>query len=145
MNILVLVFTLLINKSEKWTGAARIFFKIFVTYYHRKNHHGKGFYRLLNQIIDHKTQNITPIVVGKIISFILEAQGDFFDENKDIFGYNDKSTRNNILMILAKLGKDDVMQSLLTNQNTSRHVTHATLEHRNIYGQTLITLIGINR
>ena len=52
---------------------------------------------------------------------------------------------NTLLMDLAKAMKDDALRELLTNNRTANYVTHAVLVGKNVLGQTLLTLIEVNR
>ncbi len=52
---------------------------------------------------------------------------------------------NNIMMELAKNMKDDALRELLTNNATANNVTHSVLLTKNVLGQTLLTLIEVNR
>ena len=52
---------------------------------------------------------------------------------------------NNFMMELAKYMKDDALREILTNGITSNYVTHSTLLSTNKLGQTLLTLIEVNR
>ena len=52
---------------------------------------------------------------------------------------------NNLLMELAKCMKDDALREILTNGVTANYVTHSILLSTNKLGQTLLTLIEVNR
>ena len=52
---------------------------------------------------------------------------------------------NNLLMELAKYMKDDALREILTNGMTANYVTHSILLSTNKLGQTLLTLIEVNR
>ena len=52
---------------------------------------------------------------------------------------------NNLLMELAKYMKDDALREILTNGVTANYVTHSILLSTNKLGQTLLTLIEVNR
>ena len=48
-------------------------------------------------------------------------------------------------MELAKYMKDDALREILTNGVTANYVTHSILLSTNKLGQTLLTLIEVNR
>ena len=52
---------------------------------------------------------------------------------------------NNFLMDLAKNMKDDALREILTNHRTANFITHNVLLNKNTIGQTLLTLIEVNR
>ncbi len=52
---------------------------------------------------------------------------------------------NNLLMDLAKEMKDDALREVLTNHKTANYVTHSVLVGKNLVGQTLLTIIEVNR
>ena len=90
----------------------------------------------------------------------------FFQEENNLFGFQNAETKSNILMELAKSAKDDALRELLVNRSTyrfvshlillqymtiylyvyvCRHVTHKILQERNYEGQTLLAIIEVNR
>ena len=93
----------------------------------------------------------------------------FFQEENNLFGFQNTDTKSNILMELAKSAKDDALRELLVNRSTyrfvshlilqymiiydiyvdiyyvCRHVTHKILQERNYEGQTLLAIIEVNR
>ena len=90
----------------------------------------------------------------------------FFQEENNLFGFQNTDTKSNILMELARSAKDDALRELLVNRSTyrfvshlnqemtrhwqdtlcvDRHVTHKILQERNYEGQTLLAIIEVNR
>ena len=88
----------------------------------------------------------------------------FFQEENNLFGFQNAETKSNILMELAKSAKDDALRELLVNRSTyrfvshvisqyldfnifdiCRHVTHKILQERNYEGQTILAIIEVNR
>ena len=48
----------------------------------------------------------------------------FFQEENNLFGFQNTDTKSNILMELARSAKDDALRELLVNRSTYRFVTH---------------------
>ena len=48
----------------------------------------------------------------------------FFQEENNLFGFQNAETKSNILMELAKSAKDDALRELLVNRSTYRFVSH---------------------
>ena len=46
----------------------------------------------------------------------------FFQEENNLFGFQNAETKSNILMELAKSAKDDALRELLVNRSTYRFV-----------------------
>ena len=46
----------------------------------------------------------------------------FFQEDNNLFGFQNAETKSNILMELAKSAKDDALRELLVNRSTYRFV-----------------------
>ena len=47
----------------------------------------------------------------------------FFQEENNLFGFQNTDTKSNILMELAKSAKDDALRELLVNRSTYRFVS----------------------
>ena len=85
--------------------------------------------------------------VGKIIYDIKSTKLSYFDkyQGRGLFEYTDSSTGNNILTLLATKGLDGPIRKLLSNYFTKHHITHDILQHRNNSGQTLVSIMEVNR
>ena len=68
----------------------------------------------------------------------------YYGNNKQSILFAD-GDGNNLLMELAKYMKDDALREILTNGVTANYVTHSILLSTNKLGQTLLTLIEVNR
>ena len=121
------------------------FFKVFTKYYHGNEIEGEGLYTLIVQLL--QQSSCTDSSVGEMIYDIKSTKRSYFDkyEDRGLFEYTDGSTGNNILTLLATKGLDGPIRKLLSNYFTKYHVTHDSLQHRNYSGQTLVSIMEVNR
>ena len=78
------------------------------------------------------------------ILFMISKLKHYFGKTKQSILFED-GDGNNLLMELAKYMKDDALREILTNGVTANYVTHSILLSTNKLGQTLLTLIEVNR
>lgn len=83
-------------------------------------------------------------LTSRTMKEIIELSDEFGVNFETLFRVKD-GDGNNMLMELAKNMKDDALREILTNNRTQNYVTHSILLYKNTLGQTLLTLIEVNR
>lgn len=96
--------------------------------------------KLLQQLTTPNSCELT----SRTMKELIDMSGEIGVNFETLFCVTDKDG-NNVLMDLAKHMKDDALREILTNQRTSNFITHSILLSKNVLGQTLLTLIEVNR
>ncbi|TRY73782.1 hypothetical protein TCAL_16897 [Tigriopus californicus] len=133
------LFTLLMRNSNTYEPSRRLLFEIIKTYATDEKMND-AILRFMQQLSTPNSCELTSRTMKCIIDLSNEIGVNF----NSLFMLNDKDG-NNFLMELAKLMKDDALREVLTNNQTTNFITHSVLLNTNKLGQTLLTLIEVNR
>ena len=134
------VFTLLMRNNDKFVPSRQILFQILTRYSKDANETNYRILKMLQQLTTPNSCELTSRTMRQIIDLSSAIGVDFHE----LFAVKDKDG-NNVLMELAKTMKDDALREILTNNRTANFITHSILKTKNLVGQTLLTLIEVNR
>ena len=133
--------TLLMKTNDhQYELSRKIFFDI-IARHTPKEDMSKRVVKIIQQLLTPNSCELTSRSMKQVIDLSDESGLDY----QDIFNVSGDSRGNNILMELAKNMKDDALRELLTHQSTANLITHSVLLAKNNLGQTLLTIIEVNR
>ncbi|CAM6053917.1 unnamed protein product [Sphagnum tenellum] len=133
-------FTLLMRNNKLFVPARRALFQILTEYARDPREVNERVLRMLQQLTTPNSCELT----SRTMKEIVDLSGEFGVDFEELFLVKD-SDGNNLLMELAKNMKDDALREILTNNRTANFITHSVLLSKNMLGQTLLTLIEVNR
>ena len=134
------IFTLLMRNNELFEPSRRILFEILERYSNSAQETNERILRIIQQLSTPNSCELT----SRTMRGILELSGRIGVDFEKLFEVKDKDG-NNVLMELARHMKDDALREILTNHRTGNFVTHSILLTKNMQGQTLLTIIEVNR
>jgi len=134
------LFTLLMRNGHEDFGKSRE--KLFELMQKHSNPQemAKWFNILVRQLAEPNSCDLTARSMKELILLVSRTDVDL----KTVMTESDRYG-NTMLMELAKNMKDEALREILTSSITSNHVTHQVLLSSNVSGQTLLTLIEVNR